>query len=100
MNTTALLKASIDYERSKTDVMSLLNHKRQDLSLMIDVIDMERAATKHSIDSTRYLIETAEDMEEALEVTLRSNLAELQRKLDTLLAYRMLFLTAWNQVKQ
>lgn len=100
MNTTALLKASIEYEQSKSDVLNLANHKRQDLSVLIEVIDEERKALEHSIDSRLYMLDNAEDIEEGLEVDQRARLANDRAKLETLLAWRMIFLSAWQQVKR
>jgi len=98
MNTTTLLKKSIDYEQSKTDVNNLLNHKRQDLSVGIEAFDVLRHDLKHRIDSNQFYVDDAEDMEEGLEAKLRKDIASDKAKLETLLAWRMLYLTAWRQV--
>lgn len=97
MDTTALLKASIEYEQSKT--LNLLTHKRQDLSTMIEVIDEERKALEHTIDSRQSFLDTAEDIAEAVEADQRARLAKDKAKLESLLAWRFLFLSAWQQVK-
>ncbi|HMG89619.1 MAG TPA: hypothetical protein VK589_06155 [Chryseolinea sp.] len=97
---TEALKKSIEYEQRKSDVMNLLNHSRQDLSLMIEVIDEERKATEHRIDSRQYMLDNAEDMEEGLEVDQRDKLAKDREKLESLLAWRMLYVTAWSEVKR
>lgn len=98
MDTTALLKASIQYQQSGT--LNLLTHSRQDLDIMIEVIEEERIALQHMIDSNQYHIDNAEDMEEGLEQKLQRTI-ELQKiKLETLLAWRGIFFAAWQQVKQ
>lgn len=99
-NTTALLKASIEYEQRKSDVLNLLNHKRQDLSLMIEIIDDHRKSTEHYIDSTQYYLDNAEDLAEGHEADQWKKLGELKDRLETLLAFRMLYLSAWAQVKR
>lgn len=100
MNTTALLKAAIEYEQSKSDVLNLLNHTRQDLSLMIEVIEEVRAAYEHRIDSDQYRLDNAEDLAEGLERDWRNDIAAKKAKLESLLAWRMLYLSAWQQVKR
>lgn len=98
MDTTALLKASIEYEQSKT--LNLLNHKRQDLSAMIEVIESARKATEYRINSDQYRLDNAEDLAEGLEAYWRQEIARNKAKLETLLAWRMTFLSAWQQVKR
>ena len=100
MDTTTLLKKSIAYEQSKTDVLNLATHKRQDLSVLIEVIDNERAALSHMIESNLYLIDNNEDLEEGLEKKMRETIATYRAKLETLIAWRFLFLSAWQQVKK
>jgi len=97
---TEALKKSIEYEQSKTDVMNLVNHGRQDLSLMIEVIEDGRAAFENIIEYNKHTIDNAEDMEEGLQAKLRENIALDKAQLESLLAWRMLFLSAWNQVKR
>lgn len=95
MDLTQQLKKSIEYEQSKTDVMNLMNHKRQDLDVMIEFIEEERKALEHRIQSRQDLLDTAEDLDEGLEVRQRKMQAEERAKLETLLAWRALFLSAW-----
>jgi len=97
---TEALKKSIAYEQSKTDLTNLLNHKKEDLSLLIEVIDRERIALDYTIFADQYLLEHAEDLAEGLERNWREAIATNKVKLETLLAFRMLFLSAWSQVKR
>lgn len=94
------LKASIEYEQKKSDVLNLLNHTRQDLSLMIEVIEEVRAAYEHRIDSDQYRLDNAEDLAEGLEKDWRGDIAVQKQKLESLLVWRMLYLSAWQMVKR
>jgi hypothetical protein len=97
---TIALEKSIAYEQSKKDVMNLNNHKRQDLDVPIEVFEAEIKATKHMIASNQYYIDSAEDMEEGLVIRLQKTIQAQKAKLETLLAWRALFLSAWFTVKQ
>lgn len=94
MSLTTLLKKSIQFERSKTDVNNLLNHKAEDLQVMIEVIEEEREYLEHTIQSRQELLDTAEDLDEGLEVDQRTRMGKDKAKLETLLAWRLIFLDA------
>lgn len=98
MSLTTLLKKSIQFERSKTDVNNLLNHKAEDLQVMIDVMNLQKDALEHSIDSRQYFLDSAEDIAEGVEIDQRARLAAEKAKLETLLAWRLIFLDACRTV--
>jgi len=80
--------------------MTDLTQTRQDLSVLIEVIDNERAALAHIIHANQYYIDSAEDIEEGLEAKLWQAIRENRSKLESLIAWRMIFLNAWEQVKR
>lgn len=97
---TKTLEKSIQYEQSKTSLMNLATHKRQDISELIEAIDEKRDALSHMIDSNIYFLDNNEDIEEGLEKKMWESVATYRGKLETLIAWRMILLTAWNSVKR
>jgi peptidoglycan hydrolase CwlO-like protein len=94
---TAALRKSIEYENAKT--FNLLNHNRQNLSEAIEEFNESINKIQHKIESLEDLIEHAEDLSEGLEAKWHKDLAEYRKKLETRIAWRTLFLSAWKTVK-
>lgn len=97
---TNLLKASIAHESSKRSVTNLLNHKSDDLSVMIDVITTQIKECECVIAETERIIENAEDMSEIVENVMRSHIADQRKRIDDLCAWRIIFLSAWTEVSK
>lgn len=99
MNTTTLLKKSIELEQSKSSLFNLNNHGREDLEIMLVVINGEREAIEHSIQSNQYYLDNAEDMAEGLRSTITRNIEGDRVRLQSLLAWKALFWSAWDNQK-
>jgi hypothetical protein len=98
-NLTHALHASIDYETSKRSIMNLMNHSAEHLSVVIELIEKERKELEFITESLDNEISSAEDMSEDLEIRLRNSITEQRNKLETLLAWRLIFVNAWSEVK-
>lgn len=97
MNLTRTLKAAIAFERSKTDPANLNNHKAEDLAVMIEVINNKMEVIQDAIDTVQRHFDNAEDLSEGLIMKWNEALAANRATLETLLAYRNLFMSAWSK---
>jgi hypothetical protein len=100
MDTTTLLKKSIELEQSKSSLFNLNNHGREDLEIMLVVINGEREAIEHRIKSNQYYLDNAEDMAEGLRDKITKTIEGDRVRLQSLLAWKALYWAAWEQAKK
>jgi hypothetical protein len=100
MNTTALLKASIDHEQSKSDLTNLLNHKEGNLSLVADAIEHYMREFQSEINIRERVIEQAEDLTDHVRANLNEAIAWRKDQLQSLIAWRIIFFGAIERVKR
>jgi hypothetical protein len=100
MNTTALLKASIKYEQSKTDLTNLLNHKERDLSVMVDAAEHYMRDFQSEIDVRERVLEESEDLSEQVRKNLIEGISWRKDQIQSLIAWRTIYFTAIEKVKE
>jgi hypothetical protein len=99
MTTTALLHKSIEFEQSKSSPLNLLNHGKDDLLFVIELFDAEKQVLQAMIDSNQYYLDNCEDMAEGLRTKIGQTVDEQRERMETLLAWRNLFWSVWENVK-
>lgn len=96
---TELLKKSIAFESSKSDPANLMTHKRDDLNMMRCLIERALIETEDLIKWRQNQLNESEDLSEQLEINWRQDIVRMKAKLETLLAYRAIFLSCARRVK-
>src|SRR5688500_7311199 len=99
-HTTKLLEASVSLETGKKETTNLLNHEKEDLSGMIELIQGECDELQGLIKFDRGTLASDEDLSESEEIVIREGIKRAQNKLDFFYAWRMVFLDAWTQVSK
>jgi hypothetical protein len=97
-HTTKLLEASVALETGKKETTNLLNHEKEDLSGMIELIQGECEELQGLIKfDSEILSKTKIEVEK---IIYRESIKRAQDKLDFFYAWRMVFLDAWTQVSK
>jgi len=100
MNTTALLKASIRLEQSKTDLTNLLNHTEGSLSILIDAIELSMRDYQEEINIRERVLEQGVDMTDHVVASLNDAIAFRKDRIQSLIAWRLIFFCAIERVKE
>lgn len=97
---TKQLKASITYEQSKTDLTNLLNHNEPDLLLLIDAIEFQMRDYDLERRMKERMIEESEDLSERVRANLNDSIAWLKSRVQSLLAWRAIYFSAIETIKE
>lgn len=105
MDTTTLLKASINYERNKRervrkDLTNLLNHSEDNLLLVIDAIEHQMREYEHDVRIREQVIEASEDLSDQISKNLNESIAWYRDRIQSLIAWRAIVFTAIEKVKE
>jgi hypothetical protein len=97
-HTTKLLEDSVALESGKKETTNLLNHEKEDLSGMIELIQGECDELQGLIKfDTQRLYTSNNGREKSI---YREGIKRAQDKLEFFYAWRMVFLDAWTQVSK
>ena len=96
---TLLLKKSIAFEKSKTDLTNLLNHSEPNLLLMIDAIEHQMREYQEEINIRERCINEAEDMSERVRANLDEAITWRKDRIQSLIAWRLIYFTAIDEIK-
>lgn len=76
---------------------NLLSHTTKDLSVMIDLIEEKQQDIEKEIKLLEAVIVLDDDLSEINENRIRREIGFKKQKLESLYAWRMIFLDAWQQ---
>lgn len=96
---TAMLKKSIRYENSKTDLTNLLNHNEHDLCVAIEAFEFLMRDYQDEITIKEGILRESEDLSEKVRKNLESSVLWRKDQVQSLIAWRALFFTAIERIK-
>lgn len=96
---TAMLKKSIRYENSKTDLTNLLNHNQHDLCVAIEAFEFLMRDYQNEITIKEGILRESEDLSEKVRKNLEASVSWRKDQVQSLIAWRALFFTAIERIK-
>lgn len=100
MSLTNLLKQSIAFERSKSDVANLRTHNQEDLCILVEAVEFLMRDYEHEIKIKERLIENADDVSDRILANVNESIAWRRKQIESLIAWGAIVFAAIEEVKQ